>query len=210
MIGIYSLALLPFLAYNMLYFDRAYFRSYVAYLPILIFIAVLWLDSFKDTARYRCISAIAVLITVLFSNTGLLQNPVRTMAVFYQHPYIYNETYFTDYEGLIIQARQDIADGRKCISIWPNMHQQAAFELDDEYSIALEDSRNVSLGYTEADIQSILTYLSETDDQYILLIGTHADGRLNAMNLEIMESLRETYPYTTYGDTRKGYLFYVN
>ena len=210
LIGIYSLALLPFLAYNMLYFDRTLFRGYAAYLPVLIFIAVLWLDSFQDTVQYRCISTIVVLITILLSNTGLLQNPIKSMTAFYQYPYIYNETSFNDYGGMIMQARQDIADGRKCISIWPNMHQQAAFELDDEYSVALENSLNVSFGYTAEDIEPLRTYLSETNEPYILLLGPHTTSRLNRMDPDIMLFLYETYPYKRYGNDREGLLFYIN
>ena len=209
MIGIYSLALLPFLAYNMLYFDNGLFRSFVSFMPILILITILWLDHFTDTRLYRYVSLIAVLITIFFSNPGLKQNPIKNMITFFQNPYIYNETYFNEYEALINQACEDIKNGRKCIGIFSGMHQQAAFELNAEYSIALEDSVNVPVGYTAEDLELLLTYLSETNEQYVLLIGTHATWRVDGLIPGTMEYLRETYPYKRYG-YQDAFLFYIN
>lgn len=209
MIGIYALAFLPFLAYNMLYFDTGSFRSYVAFLPILFFIAVLWLDSFKNTKLYKCISMIAILVTILFSNPRVEENPFKSIAAFSKYPYIKHETYFNEYGAIFKQARQDIENGRKCISIFPSAHQQAAFELDTEYSIALEDSVNVAYEYTSEDLERLLSYLAETKDQYVLMIGTHACWRIDGLLPGTMESLRELYPYIRYGQD-EAYLFYIN
>lgn len=209
MIGIYSLALLPFLAYNMLYFDNGLFRSFASFMPILILIAILWLDHFTDTKFYKYISMIIVLITILFSNPGLKQNPIKNMMAFFQNPYIYNETYFNEYEALINHACEDIKNGRKCISIFSSVHQQAAFELNAEYSIALEDSINVPVGYTTEDLELLLSYLQETEEQYVLMVAFHAAWRLDGLIPGTMDSLRSLYPYIRYGHD-EAYLFYIN
>lgn len=66
-LGIYTLAFLPFLAYNMMYFDVGPFRSYASFLPMLVLITVLWLDHFSSCRYYRMAAGIAVAATVLFS-----------------------------------------------------------------------------------------------------------------------------------------------
>ena len=208
--GIYMLALLPFIAYNMLYFDQSIFRVYAAYLPVLIFTAVLWLDHFDDTRIYRCASLAATVLTVLMSAPGYMQNPFKNFVSFYECPNLYHENVFNDYGGMIEQARSDIAAGRKCISLWPNMHQQAAFELDDEYTLAFEGSYNDWLGYTKEDIEPLLSYLARTEEPYVLLVSYHTDSRLNRLDPDILDSLRESYPYKTYGIDRPAYLFYIN
>ncbi len=208
--GIYILALLPFIAYNMLYFDQSMFRVYAAYLPVLIFATVLWLDHFDDTRIYRCVSLAATALTVLMSAPGYMQNPFKNFISFYECPNIYHENVFNDYGGMIEQAKSDIAAGRKCISLWPNMHQQAAFELNDEYTLAFEGSINDWLGYTKEDIEPLLSYLARTEEPYVLLVSYHADSRLNRLDPNILDSLLESYPYKTYGIDRPAYLFYIN
>lgn len=213
MTGIYSLALLPFIAYNMLYFDRFLFRTYAAFLPVLIFIVLLWMDSFQDTRRYRCIALAAVLITILFSQPGMKQNPftdpIRDLVYFAKYPNLTWETVFNEYGALISQAQQDIDEGRKCISIWRGTAQQYAFELDGDYPISLTNDVNVPYGYTAEDVEQLLSYLSETEDSYVLLVGFHVNSFLDELVPGITDSLCETYPYKHYGDN-DAYLFYIN
>lgn len=213
MTGIYSLALLPFIAYNMLYFDRYLFRTYAAFLPILIFIVLLWMDSFQDTKRYKYIALAAVLITILFSQPETNKNPfigpIRDWIFFVKYPNLTWETVFNEYGALITQAQQDIDEGRKCISIWRGTTQQYAFELDGDYPIPLENDVNVPYGYTAEDVDKLLSYLAETQEPYVLLISFHVNWSLDELVPGIMESLCETYPYKHYG-SNDAYLFYIN
>lgn len=202
-IGIYSLGLIPFLAYNMLFFDSGPFRAFNAYLPVIIFITILWIDSFQRTIIVRSLSTIAVIITILLSS------PDKKMLQFYQIPYIYRECFFNNYGALISQAKHELDSGRKCISIWANEHQQAGFELNTEYSFALENSINVSNGYTEKDLSDLMNYLETSDEQYILLIGTHTSWRLNSISTGYMEKLCNKYSYKKYG-LEDAFLFYIN
>lgn len=66
-LGIYTLAFLPFLTYNMLFFDAGPFRSYVSFLPMVVLFTVLWLDEFSSRKHYYLAAGIAVIATVLFS-----------------------------------------------------------------------------------------------------------------------------------------------
>lgn len=202
-IGIYALGFVPFLAYNMLFFDCGPFRSFNSYLPILIFISILWIDSLPQSILYRSFATVAVIATVIFSS------PDRKFISFYESPYIFQETYFNNYGGLIDQAKQEINNGRKCISIWANEHQQAAFELNCEYSIAIENSANCSNGYSADDLQNLLTYIAETDQQYALIIGIHTNWRLDTICPGFMEYLYQRYPYIKYGQ-EDAFIFYIN
>ena len=201
-LGIFTLAFLPFLAYNMFFFDSGPYRSYASFLPMALLIATLWLDSFSARRFYYLAAGTAVAATILFSYWDL------DIIKFYKVPYIPNETNLNDYGSLVSQAQAEIEKGRKCIALWSNDHQMASFDLDTVYSFALLDSGNHPYDYGDEDLLAILDFFETTDQPYIFLIGTHCDWKLDAITPEFLSTLLNTYPYEQY-ETR-AFLFYIN
>lgn len=206
LLGIYLLGLLPFLAYNILYFDQRLFRAFASYLPVIIFVTILWLDHFPATRKSIYRFAAITILTALFSY------PRITMHIreFYTTPYSVGEIEFDDHGNLIAQAMQDVAGGRKCICIWVSDHTKAIFdELDWETAFCLEDDLNNSYEYTEQDATGFLNYLNSLTEPYILVVGPDCarkiDGRVSP---EFMDTLRNQYSYNEY--LQDSYLFYIN
>lgn len=206
LLGIYLLGLLPFLAYNILYFDQRLFRAFASFLPVIIFITILWLDQFPVTKKsiYRLAG-----VTVL---TALFSYPRATMHIkeFYTLPYSVGEITFDDYGSLVNQAAHEISNGKKCISIWVNDHAEAAFnDLDCEVSYCLEDDLNNQYAYTEQDLLDFLTYLDNLTEPYILVVAPDCARKISArITPQFMNTLCEQYSYTEY--LQDSYLFYIN
>ena len=206
LLGIYLLGLLPFLAYNLLYFDQRLFRAFASYLPVIIFVTILWLDQFPATLKniYRLVG-----VTVL---TALFSYPRATMHIkeFYTTPYSVGEIELDDHGSLVSQAMQEVSNGRKCICIWVSDHTKAIFdELSWEAAFCLEDDLNHVYEYTEQDTADFLNYLDSLTEPYILVVGPDCarkiDGRITP---EFMDTLRERYSYHEY--IQDSYLFYIN
>lgn len=204
--GIYLLGFVPFLAYLMLYFDQRLFRSFTAFLPIMIFSMILWLDHFSVSGRSI---GWMIMITVL---TALFSYPRITMHIkeFYTLPYVVGEVFFDDYGGLIAQASQEISNGRKCFCIWVNEHAKAAFgELNWDRAMCLEDDINNSYGYTEQEFFELLDYFETINDPYILVVGADCARKIDSwITPEFMDTLRNDYLYIEY--QQDAYLFYIN
>lgn len=201
-IGIYCLGIIPFLAFNALYFDCFPMRVYAPYLPVFVFVAVLGFDLFATRTLYKCIILLLSLFAVLKPEAEInIKEYVRA-------PYLWNETNLNNYGGLVEETQSAIDNGRKCICIWSDEHEAAAFPLDAEYMIALSNSINISNGYTEEDLTALMRYLESTEEPYSLMIGTHSDFQLNEIDEDFLMTLLETYSYSEY--ERRAYLFYIN
>lgn len=202
MIGIYCLGIIPVIVLNVLYFDCCPVRVYASYLPTFVFIAVLGFDIISTHLFYKC-------LILLFSIFAVLK-PEAEMDIkeYIQVPYLWNETNFNNYGGLIGEAQTAISNGRKCICIWSDEHEAAAFPLDAEYTIALNNSNNISNGYTEEDLSKLLCYLQKVEEPYAVMIGTHSDWKLNEIKEDFLAELLDIYPYSEY--ERRAYLFYIN
>lgn len=201
-IGIYCLAMLPFIVYNMVYYDCFPMRVYASYLPALVLAAVLGLDRLPARNPYRFLILCLALLAVVKAQAGV------GIIQFFREPYIYKETNFNNYGEQIKDAEEAVKNGRICIAIWSNEHQKAAFELPAEYVIAMEDSTNVPNGYTEEDLNILLEYLLQTDEPHVLLVGTHCYWRLDALSENFLATLGSLYPYRIY--EKDAYLFYIN
>lgn len=206
MLGIYLLGLIPFLAYHVLYFDQRLFRSFSAYLPVLIFVTILWLDHFLVSRKSVCRMIAVTMLTALFSY------PRATMHVkeFYTMPYIVGEVFFDDYGSLIRQVSQDISDGRKCFCIWANRHAEAVFsELDWEADLCLEDDINNRYQYSQLEFRELLEFYQDCQEPYVLVVGADCARKIDYwFTTEFMDNLRDNYPYVEY--KQDAYLFYIN
>lgn len=206
MLGIYLLGFLPFLAYNMLYFDQRLFRSFTSYMPILILVTILWLDYFSISKK--SVGRIVV-ITIL---TALFSYPRATMHIkeFYTTPYIVGEVYFDNYGSLISQVSADIASGRKCFCIWANKHAEAVCnQLNWETDFCLEDDLNHIYEYTEEDFLNLLDYFETLQESYVLVVGADCSRKINSYwTRQFIDTLCATYPYDEY--LQDAYLFYIN
>ncbi|MDE7131856.1 MAG: hypothetical protein K2O65_08670 [Lachnospiraceae bacterium] len=206
LLGIYLLGLIPFLAYTVIYFDQRLFRAFTSFLPVLIFVTVLWLDHFSVSRRAvgRIIG-----VTVL---TALFSYPRITMHIkeFYTLPYSVGEVAFDDYGGLVAQASEEISNGRKCFCIWVNTHAEAAFrDLQWDEDICLEDDLNNRYEYTEQDFQELLDYFETLQEPYVLVIGADSARKIDYwITTEFMNTLRAEYSYVEY--PQDAYLFYIN
>ena len=158
---------------------------------------------------YKCAQKYTLFFTLLSSIIVILKPQAETDLIEYiRAPYIWNETNFNDYGGLIMETRKAMDEGRKCICIWSNEHEKAAFAMDAEYTIALADSVNVLNGYTKEDFYALLNYLQNTEEPYVLMIGTHCDWKLDDISEDFLDILFSEYPYSEY--ERRAYLFYIN
>ncbi|MBD5505026.1 MAG: hypothetical protein HDR09_15175 [Lachnospiraceae bacterium] len=206
LLGIYLLGLIPFLAYTVIYFDQRLFRAFAAFLPVLIFVTVLWLDHFSVSRR--SVGGI-IGVTVL---TALFSYPRITMHIkeFYTLPYSVGEVFFDDYGGLLAQASKEISNGRKCFCIWVNEHAEAAFrDLKWDEDICLEDDVNNRYEYTEQDFQELLDYFETVQEPYVLVVGADSARKIDAwITTEFMNTLRAEYSYVEY--PQDAYLFYIN
>lgn len=201
-IGIYCLGVIPFICFNMIWFDCFPMRVYASYFPIFVLIAVLGFDTFPNRIPYRCIIAVLSIIVVLKpqAETNLIE--------YIKVPYIWNETNFNDYGGLIRETQQAMKEGRKCVCIWSNEHEEAAFVMNADYTIALANSINILNEYTKEDLYTLLKYFQDTNESYVLMIGTHCDWKLNDITEDFLDTLFTLYPYSEY--ERRAYLFYIN
>lgn len=205
LLGIYLLGLLPFIAYNILYFDQRLFRTFAPYFPVIIFVTILWLDQFPVERKSICRLAGITVLTALFSY------PRVTMHIkeFYTTPYSVGEIEFDDYGSLVSQASLETANGRKCLCIWVNEPAEAIFDdLIWESSFWLEDELNKVVEYTEQDFKDFLDYYETLQEPYILVVGPDCARKLSGRVPEFMETLCERYPYTQY--IQDSYLFYIN
>lgn len=206
LLGIYLLGLIPFLAYTIIFFDQRLFRAFAAFLPILIFVTVLWLDHFPVTRR--AVGRI-VLVTVL---TALFSYPRITMHIkeFYTLPYSVGEVFFDNYRGLLAQASEEIRNGRKCFCIWVNTHAEAAFrDLQWDEDICLEDDLNNRFEYTEQDFQDLLDHFETLQEPYVLVVGADSARKIDYwITPEFMNTLRAEYSYKEY--MQDAYIFYIN
>lgn len=201
-IGIYCLGVSPFIIYNMIWFDCFPMRIYASYLPVLVLVAVLGFDLFPNRIIYKCLIAGFCMLMIIKPQSGMhLKEYIRV-------PYIYNETNFNNYGGLVEETQNAIEDGRRCICIWSNEHQEAAFEIDAEYTIALENSINVANGYTRQDMDNLLRYLKNKNESYVLMIGPHCDWKIGVLREGFLEELITLYPYNKYD--KNAYIFYIN
>lgn len=201
-IGIYTLAILPFLAYNIFFSDMYLIRGIVPYIPMMILVVVLWLDRWKNT---RWINMLVPLITIIgiwlsYSDMGVLE--------FYQGPDIPGEYNLDNYEGLVSKACEEIKNGRKCIAVWENDHQEACFDIDTTYSFTINDSINSPHDITEEEILDLFVFLMNTDEQYLVLVGPHTGFRIDKFVPGFMYGLKAKYPYDEF--THYEYLFYIN
>lgn len=206
LLGIYLLGLIPFLAYNVFYFDQRLFRSFTAFLPVLILVTILWLDHFPVSKK--SVGGIAA-VTVL---TALFSYPRVTMHIreFYTMPYVVGEVFFDDYDGLVAQAAEEIRGGRKCFCIWVNQHAEAAFhDLEWDEDICLEDDINNRYEYTEQDFLALLDYFETLQEPYIVVVGADSARKIDYwITPEFMNTLRTNYSYVEY--QQDAYLFYIN
>lgn len=201
-IGIYCLGIIPVIVLNVLYFDCCPMRVYASYLPTFVLAAVLGFDLMSTRIFYKC-------LILLFSVFAVLKPEAEIdIKEYIRAPYLWNETNFNNYGGLIEETQTAINNGRKCICIWSDEHEAAAFPLDAEYTIALNNSINLSNGYTEDDLSELLRYLQKVEEPYTVMIGTHSDWKLNEIKEDFLTELLDLYPYREY--ERRAYLFYIN
>lgn len=201
-IGIWCLGVVPFLVFNMTYYDCFPMRIYAAYYPVFILLGVLGFDGLNK----RILSAAGAVCSAILIVAE--SQPDVKWSEYIRVPYIINETNFNDYGSLVSAADDAIESGRKCICIWSNDHQKAAFVLDAEETIGIDDSINQLNGYTREYFMDMLERMQTTEEPYVLLVGTHCDITLDEIVPEFLETLRDTYPYEEY--ERKAYLFYIN
>lgn len=206
LLGIYLLGLVPFITYTVIYFDQRIFRTFAAFMPVLIFVTVLWLDHFAVSKRAIGRAIGVTVLTVLFSY------PRITMHIkeFYTLPYSVGEISFDDYGGLIAQASEEIRNGKKCFCIWANRHVEAAFaDLEWEADICIDDDVNNRYEYTEKDFDELLDYFRTVQEPYILVLGANSARKIDAwITPEFMDTLRAEYPYKEY--MQDAYIFYIN
>ena len=177
-------------------------RGIVPYIPMMILVVVLWLDRWKNT---RWINMLVPLITIIgiwlsYSDMGVLE--------FYQGPDIPGEYNLDNYEGLVSKACEEIKNGRKCIAVWENDHQEACFDIDTTYSFTINDSINSPHDITEEEILDLFVFLMNTDEQYLVLVGPHTGFRIDKFVPGFMYGLKAKYPYDEF--THYEYLFYIN
>lgn len=206
LLGIYMLGLIPFLAYTVIYFDQRLFRVFAAFLPVLIFVTVLWLDHFPVTRRAVGRIVVATVLTALFSY------PRITMHIkeFYTLPYSVGELSFDDYGSLVSKVSEEISNGKKCFCIWVNTHAEAAFRnLKWDEDICLEDDVNNRYEYTEQDFRELLDYFETLQEPYIIVLGADSARKIDYwITTEFMNTLRAEYPYVEY--PQDAYVFYIN
>lgn len=203
-IGIYLLGFIPFLFFNMLFFDEKFSRVFASYLPILVLIICLWFDHFPEKPLFQILMGFAVIITALASYRN-------GIAEFYNVPYIQAETELNDYGSMVSLAKKEIKNGRKCICIWANTHNEASFNLATELSIPLQDSRNHPYNYSKEYFSDILDFLETTNEPYILITATHTDWKIDAINPDFLPTLFEKYPYICFEPIRaNAFMFFIN
>lgn len=206
LLGIYLLGLLPLIAYCVLYFDQRLFRVFAAFLPVLIFVTVLWLDQFP-AAKKNIVRIVGVAaLTSLFSYPRITMHVIE----FYKLPYSVGEHSFDNYGGLLAQASQEIQNGRKCFCIWANKHVEAAFaDFAWDADLCIDDDLNNRNAYTEEDFQEILDYFKTTQEPYVLVVGANSARKIDYwITPDFMNTLRAEYSYVEY--PQDAYLFYIN
>lgn len=201
-IGIYILAFVPFLAYNIFFSDKYIIRGMGFYFPMMILVVVLWFNTWERTkGRFiLMIGMVAIGIWLSYSDIGV--------QAFYDCPDIPGEYNIDNYEGLISKAQKEIANGRKCIAVWENDHQQACFDLNTEYSFTINDSINNPHNISEDEVIDLYVFLMETDEPYMLLVGPHTDFRIDKIMPGFMHGMKAKYPYDEF--THYEFLIYIN
>lgn len=201
-IGIYMLALLPLLAYCVLFSNLYMLRGLVPYIPMMILVVALWFDRWESTLLHNGIMLLAVIMTVWISY------PHFDVIQFFKEPDICAEFNLHDYGSLVTKAQEEIRNGRKCIAVWANESQEACFDIDAEYSFAINDSINNPRDITEEDILNLFVFLMNTDEKYILLVGPHTDFRIDEIVPGFMYGMKAKFPYIEY--KHYEFIVYIN
>ena len=201
-LGLYIMAVLPFLAYNIFFSDLYILRGVVSYIPMMILVTALWLDKWNLGRLYNFV-VIGITIVAVW-----LSYPELNVIHFYREPDIPGEFNINDYGSLVSKAKEEIANGRKCIAIWANDHQEACFELDTSYSLTIDDSVNEPHEISEEEILELFVFLRSTDEKYVLLVGPHTDFRIDEIVPGFMYGMKAKFPYDQF--QYYEYLIYIN
>lgn len=201
-IGIYMLALLPLLAYCILFSNLHILRGLVPFIPMMVLVLAFWLDRWVKTPLQVVITLSATILTIWVSY------PQLNVIQFFKEPDILMEFNMHDYGSLVAKAQEEICNGRKCIAVWANESQEACFDIDAEYSFAINDSVNNRRDITEEDIIGLYVYLMNTKEKYILLVGPHTDFRIDEIMPGFMYGMKANFPYDEY--KHYEFIIYIN
>lgn len=213
LLSIYACAVLPFIAYQAIYFDQLMFRTFAPYIPAMIFGLLLWIDSFVNKkVFYTCITGISV-ITVLFSYPGTYSYRGFDINVreFYERLYT-DDLEFADYGLLLEEINEELSDGSRCMALWSNSHVNAALNyLPWDRTMYLQGDLSEYLEYTDKDFEDVLIFLEEQKEPYIFVIGPRCEHKINKWyNTTFMEVLKKEYEYKFYPEAMDAYIFYIN
>ncbi|MEY8326743.1 hypothetical protein AALB47_22980 [Lachnospiraceae bacterium 54-11] len=200
--GIYMLGLLPLLAYCVFFSDMYILRGIVSYIPMMILVVAFWFDRWPYTWVWRGLMLLITIIAVWVSY------PRLNVIQFFKEPDILMEFNMHDYGSLVAKAQEEICNGRKCIAVWANESQEACFDIDAEYSFAINDSVNNRRDITEEDIIGLYVYLMNTKEKYILLVGPHTDFRIDEIMPGFMYGMKANFPYDEY--KHYEFIIYIN
>lgn len=202
MTGIYMLALLPLLAYCVFFSDFYMLRGMVPFIPMMILVVAFWFDRWPGTKFSTGIMILATFLTIWISYPNL------DVIGFFKEPDIQMEFNMHDYGSLVRNAQEEIQNGRKCIAVWANESQEACFDIDAEYSFAINDSINNPRDITKEDMAKLYEFLMSTDEPYILLVGPHTDFRIDEILPGFMYGMKANFPYNEY--KHYEFIIYIN
>ncbi|MBP9997505.1 MAG: hypothetical protein KBT19_09620 [Lachnospiraceae bacterium] len=214
LLGIYLLGLIPLLLFLIVYYDNFILRVLSVYLPCMVLITAIWIDSIKP----RIVSGVVIGALYIFN---IYKSQADLDIVSYMHsPYIQWEAAMNDYGGMVADTKAAIGDGRKCICFWKSRNDMSMFDdlttIADE-NLCLEDDNNKLLGNVDAEVlHDVLDRLEQTDDKYVVMIAPIVESRIANTDFpevycpEFLETLKERYEYKQYTAQSFCGVFYVN
>ena len=213
LLGIYACGILPFIAYQAVYFDQLVFRTFVPYMPAMIFGLLLWIDNcINKKIFYASITSISI-ITVLFSYPGnySYQGFDINIKNYYERLYT-DDLEFADYGMLLQEIEAELTDGKKCMAMWSNSHVNAALNyLPWDRTMYLQGDLSEYFDYSDRDFEDVLVFLEQQKEPYIFVIGPRCEGKINRWyNTTFMEKLKKRYQYEFYPQAMDAYIFFIN
>lgn len=214
LLGIYLLGLIPLLLFLIVYYDNFILRVLSIYLPVMVMLTAIWIDSIKP----RIVSG--VLIGGLYLFNIYKSQADLDIKSYLRSPYIQWEAGMNDYGSMVEDTKAAVLDGRKCICFWKSRNDMSMF--DDVTSIAdtnlcLEDDNNKLLGDIDAQVMhDLLDKFEQTDDRYVVMIAPIVESRIANEDFpevycpEFLDTLKSRYEYKQYTSQSFCGVFYVN